>query len=779
MSKPNNKRFVSDEPSLLSEWNHQRNTSKPNEMLIHSGKKVWWVCSEGHEWEDSINHRSRGRSCPYCSGKRVLDGYNDLATTHPEIIKEWNYEKNGELLPTQISFGSTRRVWWKCLKGHEWQTSPNSRCQNNKILSGCPYCSNKRVFAGYNDLATTNPLIAKEWNYNRNGDLLPSMVTSGSNKKVWWVCTEGHEWQAAISDRRLQGCPYCSRHRAIFGQTDLASTSPKLLNEWDYERNGHLNLKEISISSKKKVWWKCSKGHRWEATINNRQRGDKCPYCSNRKLLVGFNDFKTKCPKLINEWDFEKNHNISPESILVSCDKKVWWKCQLGHSWRANIQYRRVGNGCPICAKRNKTSFPEQIIYYYVHKQYPDAINAYTKLFDEYGTTMELDIFIPSIMTGIEYDGEPWHKSADHHQRELKKYNICKEKGVTLIRIKEDTHYSEHDTCDVLLHISKARSTKSYSSLFHNLSQYISFSQDIDIKRDRLEIQEQYIFSYVANSLTNQFPHIASEWHPTRNGKLKPEMFLSYSQQIVWWLCDKGHEWEARIESRTRSDTGCPICSNKKIVPGINDIATTHPMIASEWNTAKNGKLKPTNVCSGTSKKAWWICEKGHEWEAVIHTRCKGIGCPICANKQVLHGYNDLSHTNPELEKEWNYDKNTNISPDQVTAHSGKKVWWVCSKGHEWQATINHRSNGTGCPICSNRQVLIGFNDFQTVHPELAKEWDYEKNDQLKPTDITSSSRKKVWWHCQYGHEWESYVYNRIHGSGCPICYANRQKSLK
>ncbi len=372
MSESNNKRFVSDEPLLLSEWNYQRNILKPNEMMIHSGKKVWWICSKGHEWEASINHRSQGKSCPFCAGKRVLVGYNDLTTTHPEIVKEWNYEKNGDLLPTQFSFGSTKRVWWKCQKGHEWECVIETRAYGSK----CPYCSNKRVLSGYNDLVTTNPSIAKEWNYDRNGDLLPSMVTSGSTKKVWWICKEGHEWQSVIGDRKKNGCPYCSRHRAVSGQTDLVSRSPKLLREWDYERNKHINPKEISVTSNKLVWWKCSKGHEWKARINNRQRGDKCPYCSNRKLLVGFNDFKTRFPELANEWDYDKNHDMRPESILVGSEKKVWWKCQFGHSWKTSVQHRRVGHGCPVCAKRNKTSFPEQILYYYIHKQYPDAINA-------------------------------------------------------------------------------------------------------------------------------------------------------------------------------------------------------------------------------------------------------------------------------------------------------------------------------------------------------------------------------------------------------------------
>ena len=386
---------------------------------------------------------------------------------------------------------------------------------------------------------------------------------------------------------------------------------------------------------------------------------------------------------------------------------------------------------------------------------------------------MELDIFIPSLQVGIEYDGEPWHQTADHLERELKKYNICKQKGIRLIRIKENKGHNEKVACDILIHISKSRSTQKYSQLFDTLKAYIAFEQTIDVKHDRVFIQEQYIIGYIDNSFTIQYPTVAAEWHPTRNGNLKPDMFLSCSNQLAWWMCEKGHEWEATIESRTKYSAGCPVCANLKILPGINDMITTHPDIAKEWNTEKNNALKPSDVCAGTMKKVWWICNRGHEWQAAIASRCKGIGCPICSNKKVLKGFNDLISTKPALAQEWNYKKNTDISPDQVTAHSGKRVWWICEKGHEWEATINHRSYGTGCPICSNRKVLIGYNDFQSLYPQLAKEWNYKKNGNLKPSDITPSAAKKVWWQCTFGHEWEAYIYNRIHGSSCPICYAN------
>ena len=108
--------------------------------------------------------------------------------------------------------------------------------------------------------------------------------------------------------------------------------------------------------------------------------------------------------------------------------------------------------------------------------------------------------------------------------------------------------------------------------------------------------------------------------------------------------------------------------------------------------------------------------------------------------------------------------------------NSNIKVWWKCAKGHEWQATIAHRNNGTGCPICVGKKVLSGNNDLETLNPKLASEWNYEKNNELKPQDFTPNSNKKVWWKCSNGHEWQAVINNRNKGSGCPICYKEKRK---
>ena len=153
---------------LLKEWDHKKNSKLkiiPNNISYGSAKKVYWICKRGHSYRESVYNRLHGRGCPYCSNRRILMGYNDLATTNPELLEEWDYERNDKfgITPNNISYGFSKKVWWKCKQGHDWSANVNSRVKG----SGCPYCSNNKVWMGYNDLATTHPELLKEWDYEK------------------------------------------------------------------------------------------------------------------------------------------------------------------------------------------------------------------------------------------------------------------------------------------------------------------------------------------------------------------------------------------------------------------------------------------------------------------------------------------------------------------------------------------------------------------------------------------------------------------------------------
>ena len=132
---------------------------------------------------------------------------------------------------------------------------------------------------------------------------------------------------------------------------------------------------------------------------------------------------------------------------------------------------------------------------------------------------------------------------------------------------------------------------------------------------------------------------------------------------------------------------------------------------------------------------------------------------------------------NEELMKEWDWVENDKLSldPQKLTYSSNKKAFWICKKGHKWYSNIRDRNKGSGCPYCSNNKILKGYNDLATINPMLSKEWNHEKNVDLRPDMVTAGSEKKVWWKCKKGHEWQSVIAYRNQGRGCPLCYIERR----
>ena len=114
-----------------------------------------------------------------------------------------------------------------------------------------------------------------------------------------------------------------------------------------------------------------------------------------------------------------------------------------------------------------------------------------------------------------------------------------------------------------------------------------------------------------------------------------PEAVSAYSNRRVWWLCDKGHSFCAVIAHRVNRESDCPYCTNRKVLPGFNDLETKEPVIASQWHPTLNGSFTPQQVTPGSSRKAWWLCENGHAWKSVISSRTgkQRCGCPVCAGR--------------------------------------------------------------------------------------------------------------------------------------------------
>ena len=284
-------------------------------------------------------------------------------------------------------------------------------------------------------------------------------------------------------------------------------------------------------------------------------------------------------------------------------------------------------------------------------------------------------------------------------------------------------------------------------------------------------------------TLTDYFIHnvqLQKEWSYDRN-TVSTDNLTPHTPTRVWWFCDKGHEWQASPDSRVSAGESCPYCLGRYSVQGQTDLATTHPHVLKIWSG--RNKLSPARVTAGSHRKVLWECEKGHEWEAaIVSVVLDGSGCPYCAGKKAIPGETDLATLRPDLMKQWDFEKNT-LNPGEITVASHDQVWWRCELGHTWQARVfsRTREQSAGCPYCTGRKVLAGFNDLATLKPEVAQQWYQPLNGELKPEEVTPGSNKKVWWRCGDGHVWSAAIYSRTRkrSAGCPVCAGAAKRQRK
>ncbi|TCI45965.1 MULTISPECIES: zinc-ribbon domain-containing protein [unclassified Exiguobacterium] len=577
-----------------------------------------------------------------------------------------------------------------------------------------------------NNLSFACPDIAKEWNYEKNVLLLPHEISRWSIRKVWWICEQGHEWQANINNRtkRNDGCPYCSG-RYPTKENCLLTINPELASEWHPTKNGKLSPELITSKSPKKVWWQCSKddSHVWEAQVGSRARSESrskgCPFCAGKKVSLVKN-LAIENPNLALEWHPTKNESLLPQDVLPQSNKKVWWKCATcDHEWRATINNRnRVTDGrkCPKCMSGFQTSFPEQAIHFYLTPVFTDIVNAYILPFTK--RRMTVDIFILSLQLAIEYDGEYAHK--DKMERDSRKSFLLLENNMKLLRIREPKLPQFIEEGVEIIHRFDSYSYLSLEEVIRKIAQYLLENfvlneqqiqklymlQSIKIEDDSLMIQEKLKLKRAENSLEKTHPFIAEQWHPFKNGEMKPFNFTKNSSKKVWWKCKKGHEYRSKI---TDKQENCLVCINK-IVDVSNCLATTDPNLAKEWHPTKNNQLTANDVVAGSAKLIWWKCSKcAYAWRTTVAKRkgsknFKRTGCPACSNKTTTEK-NCLAVSVPLIAMEWHPTKNNGLTPYDVTSGSDKRAWWLCKLcGFEWDAPIYHRKK-TGCPECGKKKI--------------------------------------------------------------------------
>ncbi|CAN5424400.1 hypothetical protein BH23BAC1_BH23BAC1_27330 [soil metagenome] len=490
------------------------------------------------------------------------------------------------------------------------------------------------------------------WEYSKNIPLIPENFLPKSQKEVWWLCKNGHSYLQRIAHfTNGIGCPYCKNKKAS-NTNNLACTNPELLNKWNYEKN-IIKPEDILPGSDKVVWWKCEKCFfEWKARVANiTKRRKGCPKChidtvklNNVKLgITRSGILSDNYPKLIEEWDFNKNE-VAPDEISIKSGKKVWWRCKKGHSWNVSIKSRidRGGTRCPLC---NPQASKQEIgLFLVLRDVFPNAQN-HVKI-----QKINVDVIVPSKKLIIELDGHPWHWG--NEKTDLRKNNTLEELGYFVLRVRDSR------LKDIGGNVIQFESKDSIETISKSVLKYLNMHIELTDKQklivnNILASGEDYfnqILSKVINehfevaenkSVKNLFPNLLKDFSVDLNEGLDLSNFTIGSNKVIKWKCHKcNHIWNATIVSRVKG-RGCQNCARKNhghifrsaIVNKKGNFLDRFPGLKSEWNWTKNENISPYDYSAGSQVKVWWKCNYDHEWQAIIKSRTNGTGCPFCKGR--------------------------------------------------------------------------------------------------------------------------------------------------
>lgn len=340
-------------PELLSEWHPVKNINRlPSEVSFGSADKAWWQCSKcKHEWEARIQNRTVGkRGCPLCANKVVVEGKNDLRTTHPQLAKEWHLSKNGELSPLNVTYGTGRKAWWTCPNGHDYQATILHRSSG----TDCPRCN-----------AGTQTSFAEQAVFYYVKQLYPDAVSRYKAKFLgkmeldiyipsikYAIEYDGEAWHKADKIRREElKHTLCKRNGIkLIRLREKNHDINSFIADYIFTRNNLYlpkNLESLIKVILKHIDFFRSFSPNGKVDVNiERDRFEIQKY----RTILKENSLLDKFPILAQEWHPTKNGNLSPAKYKPGSDHKVWWLCpDCKREYEASISHRTSGTACPAC----------------------------------------------------------------------------------------------------------------------------------------------------------------------------------------------------------------------------------------------------------------------------------------------------------------------------------------------------------------------------------------------------------------------------------------------
>lgn len=451
----------------------------------------------------------------------------------------------------------------------------------------------------------------------------------------------------------------------------------------------------------------CVRGHRFESSglgIKRSARTAGCGYCSNRKAMAGFNSLVDTHFEVSKSWHPTANGDLTPDQVIAGSDRTHYWLCAKGHTFAATVTARTSnGNGCGVCSNRVVQAEVNSLAV-----MRPD-------LAAEWHRSLNGELTPDQVSVGT--DRKVWWRCPEGHDYPMAVNNRSRKKRASSCSVCSGQRV-DPSNCLATTHKAVARRWhKSKNGTLRSTDVIAGSAKEVWWQCPRGHEYRAVVYSQTKadgngcnvclnravradNCMRATHAALAAEFHETLNGEETPDTVIASTKTRFWWKCELGHEWQATGANRVKG-TGCPFCAGQRPYKGWNDMATTHPELAHEWHRSLNPGLHPEDVVAGTTRKLWWQCAKGHEWQARGADRRNGSACPYCSHQKVLVGWSDLATTHPALGAELHGSLNGDVTAESITARSSKRLWWRCADGHEWAAPAYSRArNGSMCPTC-------------------------------------------------------------------------------
>ena len=499
----------------------------------------------------------------------------------------------------------------------------------------------------HGSLAQFAPQVASQWHPIKNVPLRPEQVAPRSSMRVWWFCPKGHEWQAAISARTAGGnCPHChnqmrstlQRKQFVHRNGALSRTHPELLREWDTHKNAGLSPDDFTAGSHMHVWWKCPFGHSSKSEIRVRARGHRCPECIAQTSRLEMR-LLTELRFLVGDAEWRKSVHgkevdvfLPRHKIAIEVDGQRWHqaKASLDEAKNKALESRGIfvmrlrGHGLKRLRRTDlifkESEDPKDIIGRFLsalHSARPKVfassdlggyLRARSFRNDAEFQALLAQLPSPEASASFSVNCPNLAKEWSDKNRPLapSMFSRMSSKKVWWVCAKG------HEWITSIAHRARGRGCP-------------VCAREKNAARRRATCAKR-------GSVAQLAPDIAAEWHPTLNGGTGPADVACGSKLKRWWRCREGHEWQQSAQDRIGhgGKHRCPQCK-------INDnlLMRKHPELMVEFHPTLNIGLELSTLTSGSKKKAWWVCARGHTWlAAVVNRTSNSTGCPNCSRSK-------------------------------------------------------------------------------------------------------------------------------------------------